>query len=223
MSTAMNKVRISLIGIDGSGKSTHLYALLQELHNRGLCCKYINLRGEYFRFISVPFLIVCKLVGREGKFIFDGREYHTRHPYFGSQRNSINDAWTLLFLVDICVLALLRGYFSTRRRIILVDRCIIDSIVDLMASLRDDTLYKGRLGKLFLRLMKPRITVLLDLEEEEALDRGQDIPGLNYLRLRRPLYKKLSADLKIPIINSDRSFDIVHQEIIASIKCSGFI
>ena len=196
-------------------------ALLHELHNRGLRCKYINLRGEYFRFISMPFLIICKLVGREGKLISNGREHRTRHPYFGSQRNSINDAWTLLFLVDICVLALLRGYFSTHRRIVLVDRCIIDSIVDLMASLRDDTLYKGQLGKFFLRLMKPRITVLLDLEEEEALNRGQDIPGLNYLRLRRPLYKKISVDLKIPMINSGRSFDIVHQEIVASIKCLG--
>jgi hypothetical protein len=45
---------------------------------------------------------------------------------------------------------------------------------------------------------------------------------LNYLRLRRPLYKKISVDLKIPMINSGRSFDIVHQEIVASIKCLGF-
>ena len=212
------KNKDGLIGIDGSGKSTHLATLFHELHDNDLCCKYVNLRGEHFRFISLPFLLLCKLVRREGRFVTKGREYRTRHPDFGGPKNRINLVWSFLFLIDISILALWRGYFSPRPEVILCDRCILDSIVDLMASLGDNTLFRKSVVRLFLSVMRPDIVILLDVEEKKALNRGREILGLDYLEVRRVLYQKVASNLEIPIVDSGKPFESVHKTIIDHIN-----
>jgi thymidylate kinase len=83
-----------------------------------------------------------------------------------------------------------------------------------MASLRDDAIHRKGVGQFFLWLMKPDIVLLLDLNEEEALIRGRETPGLYYLSLRRPLYQKIALDLQIPTIDSSKPFSVVHEEIL---------
>jgi len=209
----MEKTRICLIGIDGSGKTTHLTALLQEFRQNDLRCKYINLRGEYFRFLSLPTLFFFRLIGREKKFVFGDRVYFSRHPMLGPKSSLLTQLWSLLFLLDLLVLALLRGYFSVRPDIILCDRCVIDALVDLMVALGKLDLYRGHTARPFLRILTPEITLLLDVDETQALMRGRDKLDLDYLKLRRPLYLRIASELRLFTIYSGKDFLSVHREI----------
>lgn len=213
----MSKIRICFIGIDGSGKTTHLLALLDKLSSKGLHCKYIPLRGTYFRFISLPLLYLCRIFGREEKIVLNGKKRYIRHPNLISN-SAIKTLWSILFLIDMYILAILRGYFWSRAQIILCDRYIVDSLVDLMVALKDYTIYRRRIGRFFLSLIRPDMTLLLDVSEKEAFSRKKDAPSLSYQILRRDLYRRIAADLNIPVINTDRPFNIVHKEIISYIR-----
>jgi len=216
----MSKIKICLIGIDGSGKTAHLLAIMREFHENGIDCKYVALRGTYFRLLSLPFLYLCRLLGCEGKLTTEGREHRTRHPHpnLVNRSTALKLLWAVLFLVDIYILAMLRGYFSLLADIVLCDRFVADSLVDLMATLRDDSIYRGRIGRFFLRVTWPDVVLLLDVDEEKAFEREKDIPSLEYLRSRRSLYRKIASDYGIPRIDTGRPFAVVHQDIINHLK-----
>lgn len=213
----MSKIKICLSGIDGSGKTTHLHTLIRKLGELGFHCKYISLRGMYFRFVSLPLLYLCRILGYEEKIVAEGNERYVRHPNL-IHSSAIKLLWTTLFLIDMYLLAVLRGYFWSRAEVILCDRYMADSIVDLMVALKDDTVYSGRIGKFFLFLTRPDMILLLDVDEEEAFKRKKDMLNLEQLGLRRNLYRKMASELGIPIIDASRPFTVVHKDILNHVK-----
>lgn len=214
----MSKVKICLIGIDGSGKTSHLLALKLRLESMELHCKQICSRGNYFRFLSLPFLYIFRLLGCEDTFTFRGRKYRTRHLSSKYKNTSISRLWTLLFLMDTYILLIMRGYFFSRADITLCDRSTTDSIIDLMATLKSSVIYHGRTVRFFLSLTWPDVVLLLDVDEDKAFQRKTDIPNLEYLRSRRILYHKMASDLGIPIIDTGRPFTMAHLDIVNHLK-----
>jgi hypothetical protein len=88
-----------------------------------------------------------------------------------------------------------------------------------MVDVNDETLHKKLVGRLLLKL-KPSISkfFLLDVHESFAFRRKNDLPNLDYLVQRRRKYLLIADELRIPIINAERPFLVVHNEIIGNIN-----
>lgn len=215
----MRRVTICLVGIDGSGKTTHLSALMRELNERGLNCKYVHMSGGYYRFLSLPFLLFCRLLGYEKAIVVNGRKFYTRHPNLAHRNTAISQLWPIFFLFDMSIVTLLLKRPSFRSGILLCDRyTILDSIVDLMVALGDDSLSDRAVIKLFSLIMRPTMPLLLDVDKREALQRKKGTPGSELLGQRIDLYRKMASDLGIPIVDASKSFAVVHENVTDHVK-----
>ena len=137
----------------------------------------------------------------------------TRHIYLRKKSNLIH-VWTILFLIDILLLSIFRGFFLTRSSVLLCDRCIVDSIVDLMTFTGDATLYKNKICEIFIRLLKPDYIFLMDVDEDVAFNRRDEEINVEYLKFRRNLYLEMAHRYQIIIINSELSFQKVHNKLL---------
>ena len=90
---------------------------------------------------------------------------------------------------------------------LICDRYIHDTIVDLTIDLNYP---KEKAGVLLNRVMKllprPNLVFLVDVSEEIAYSRKNDIPAIDFLRERRSIYLKIGRQYKMLILNG-------HQEI----------
>ncbi len=186
--SARNRVTIApmmicLSGIDGSGKTTQLELIAEELRKRGLQYKRVSLR--WAAFVSYPLLGVARLIGYTKWKMIRGTTRHATHEFY---RNlAVAKLWPWLFSIDMLMrsfvlvsIPLKMGYY------VLCDRFVLDAMADLMEEVRDSHFPSALVGRVLFRCVpKESIIVLLDVEEEIAFMRKDDIPSLDYLRARR--------------------------------------
>lgn len=192
-------IKICLIGIDGAGKTEHLLSLRNELEERGNSCKYTNLRGLHFRLFSLPLLMFLKSISKN----------NGRYPRHDTPSNIVK-IWMFLFLLDIWLLAVFRGYFFPRRDVLLSDRGVTDSVIDVALHARDGDLLGHWVVNLFSAILKCDTFILLDIDAETAYERKKGNEELQELKLRRELYLEIADMLEIPVISSAGLFEDVH-------------
>lgn len=207
----MKKITICLIGIDGSGKTSHTLALLKEIRDGGSDCKYVYLRAKGFKLFRVPILLLFKLAGLRINLRHYDSEFEEKNPNPYFAHRIIAFSWTIATLIDTIIIVAIRRYFFTPK-IIISDRYVFDSIVDLMITLKNDELFRKNYIRTFFSLTLPSRVILLDLNEDEAFSRKREI-SKESLRHRRVLYCRIALSLNIPVVNSGRSFYIVQQDI----------
>jgi len=206
---------ISLCGVDGCGKTTQVMLLKRFLISKGIKCAYVWFR--WTAFMSYPFLALCRVLGQTKAGINPRSGTHVSEHLF-YRYDAIGKTWMLLITFDLCIHYLLR----VRTRIhagflILCDRFVLDTIVDLIHDTGDDRFLRSFLGKFLVTLSKKSITMVLDVDEHVAFNRKRDIPSLNYVIARRATYLKLAKALRLTIIDADRKPDDVHKRIIDEI------
>ena len=211
-------MRIALSGIDGSGKTTLLRRVQQDLIRRGLKARYTNLRGLHFRLLSLPFLLACRLLGKEGRWFEGGQIRRSRHPDLGPGHRFLKTLWALLFLCDVTILALLRGYFWRSKTVVLSDRNIVDVLVDLMVALDTSDMHRASLVQPFIKLLGADATLVLDIPEEVASQRKQgEVNADATLTHRRQLYGGMATRLGLLVVDASRPLDQVYKEVWACI------
>jgi hypothetical protein len=90
--------------------------------------------------------------------------------------------------------------------VIIFDRSPIDTLVDIIADTRLP-IETGILRKLFLSLLPGgSIVIILDVNEEIALIRKEDILGKSHLSIRRKIYLKLAELYRWHVITTKGSF-----------------
>jgi thymidylate kinase len=204
---------ICFIGLDGSGKSSQAKFLYENLHKNQKKVKFV-----YGRFI--PYL--SKLSMNIGRRIFlnnkNNDDYKTN---LTNKRKIIKNKsilakfyFSLIFLetfIQIIIkikIPLSFGYG------IVADRYIHDTIinefsVDLDLSIEESN---ALLEKILKFVPYPDFTFFIDISEETALKRKQDIPSSEYLKIRSKYYRSLKLD-KMFIINGEKDLNEI-QEII---------
>jgi dTMP kinase len=175
---------------------------ISHFHISGVKFQYLWAREPYF--LSLPFLAFCRAIGltklhRRGHFGWPEHNFRGKPVALAWRLLQFFDAWWFSFM-KVRLLMLL-GYT------VVCDRFLHDVLVDLMVDTGDHTIYKRRLGRLFMALVpKSALVFLLDVPEKIAFQRKHDIPHMGYLGVRRRLYQRLAEVYKMFILGGNQTF-----------------
>ncbi len=208
----MNYKLICISGPDGVGKSTQAELLIENLINSGLNAEYRWMRFNHF--LSLPILALGRLFGLSEITSFNGHKigyHHFERSHFLSTLYSIS------LLLDTLISTIWKVYFPIKfqGRYIVCDRFIYDTIVDLMISTSEQSIYKERLGKIFLKLIPEDSKFLMLITDEESLrKRRDDVKYDKNLALKIALYYQLAEYFNIPIIDGNLTVKEINTKIL---------
>lgn len=195
---------ICFIGMDGSGKSTQAQALVKALEAGGHRSRWV--RNRFDPILTRPFMWLGKALffGGKGK-LEDYKGYATnrkrvfRNPAF---RLFYSYALLLDYYCQLSVRVCLPLMF---RQSIVCDRYIYDTVVDLAVELNYS---RERTSKVLRRLLyllpKPDLVFLMDVPEEIAYRRKDDIPSIDFLKERREVYLYIAREQGMAILDGSR-------------------
>jgi hypothetical protein len=193
---------IALSGIDGSGKSWQAQKLALRMKSEGLSVKILWMRGYGKVFFSFPMLFFCRLVGitrvhnlLNGKRVSEYRFYLYK---------PISLLWPWLQYSDALLYSKISAFLSKNFDVTIMDRNAIDMLVDVLL---DTNFPSGsRLIQLLFKSLLPKGLCLfvLDIGEEVAAIRKNDILNLSYLKARREMYQKLAHIHGWPLISTEK-------------------
>jgi thymidylate kinase len=204
-----------LIGIDGTGKTTHALGIIDYLQKSGYKCKYVWFGSPYF--FSFPFMVICRLLGYTKTHYLANGTVVSEHQYY--KNKSLSRLWPWVQFIDILIsvdmrvkVPLLFGFA------VVCDRFVPDTLVELMTDVKDVGLHERLVGRLIIKSMpKSSRLMLLDVNEKTALRRKNDVLGLGYLTRRRNEYLLISRDLRIPIVNGEAPLGDVKRNLLTLI------
>ena len=202
------KLLICFIGIDGSGKTTLANALALAMRERGIRSQYVYNRFEPL--LLKPFIWLGKALFLRGKDMF--KEYDeyssTKRRLFQNRLISFFYEYSLTF--DYLLQAMVKIRLPLMRgRNLVCDRYIYDTVItDLAPSLSYSEEKIEKMLKRFTRLFPvPELVFLVDVPEEIALQRKNDIPSINYLKERRRLYLLVKKHRDIIFLDGSRDLE----------------
>lgn len=198
------------MGADGSGKTTYLKEIENKVINNGKKTRHIWLRSP--KILSKPLMAYCRLVGLTKYKTINGIRY-SKHEFYRSP--FVSWLFPLLQLVDFKI----KWYFEKTKidndDVVFFDRFNIDTLADLMVDTKKIELHKSWIGKQFLKLTPNNSNIIVLYVDDEIIRRRKlDTLHDEHLSYKVKVYKKLSNDLKIKLINNNRDFEIVKKDIV---------
>lgn len=194
---------ICFTGMDGAGKTTLAKFLTDDLHEKGIKSRYVY--NRYTPILLKPVLLLGKLLFLRDKDVFRDYTEYSKTKKTASKRHPI--------LAGIYQhLLLFEYFFQTLFKIklpllfgkkIVCDRHIYDTIItDLSVDFNySEEDVKKILSKILSLFPTPDITFLVDLPEEIAYQRKDDVPSVDYLRDRRKRYLYIGKECKMIILD----------------------
>lgn len=166
---------ICFAGVDGSGKTTLARSLEDYLKKSGLLCKYVWCGWRGFEsFLFGPFARLIKThYERGGTF-----NRLTKTAPFSSFA-------TFDYILRVFPSILVSLY---RYDVVIADRYVYDLLVGLAVTSGKKN---PHIQKLLNLLPKPDITFYIDISEELAYSRKNDISSPNYLSKQKKIYPKI--------------------------------
>jgi dTMP kinase len=102
---------------------------------------------------------------------------------------------------------------------VLSDRYVYDTIINLSVNLNDSVEdFKANLFKFSASCPKPDLVVYVDVPEEVAFQRKDDIPSINYLKKRRKLYLTILKDYNFVALDGFNPPECVEQQMKAVLE-----
>ena len=204
---------ICITGIDGVGKTTLAKNLVKMMTQDGVRFEYVY--GRLKPFILRPFMILGRKILLKGKNIFsDYTNYKNTKKYLSKNYPILAWIYQALLLFDYFI----QIFLNIKIRLLLgkniiCDRYIYDVVitdlsVDFNYSEKD---VRKVLHYILLLLPKPDVVFLIDLPEEIAYRRKNDIPSIDYLRDRRRTYLSLSKEFGMVILDGSQSLEELRQ------------
>jgi thymidylate kinase len=204
----MAKVFVCFTGSDGSGKSTIASSIFDSMLRENK--KTMKIYGRYRPLLTKHLAAVAKRL-----FLHSGNELFSDYDGFLNTRRSLLNASSLISRIYLyTVIAEYIFQITIKLTIpyrlgysIICDRYIYDTIINdisLYAGLSVDET-KDLLRKAWYFIPKPDIVFLIHVPEQVALERKNDIPSLNYLRLRNRLYSEIADCQKFLFLDGTRN------------------
>lgn len=204
---------ICMTGIDGAGKTTLVRRTVSALQRKGESAVYVY--GRTYPVLSRFLMAAGRITLLRKQDIWqDYGQYATskkrvmRNPF-------LSWVYTASVLVDYYSqiwLKLLPHFFS--RRFVILDRYVYDTVInDLSVHLSYSEERTAKAIDQGLRLLPtPMLSILIDLPEEVAFSRKDDMPHVDFLKERRELYVQLLSRPEFMKINGEDDPDELLRE-----------
>ncbi|MCD6100314.1 MAG: thymidylate kinase [Candidatus Marinimicrobia bacterium] len=212
---------ICFIGIDGSGKTTLAKSVVRAL-------------SEEDSFVYVHSLIEARLLKpfmKLGRWVFaKGKSKEKNYREFSKEKRSRFSKHRILFpfykfflFLDYTpqvfrkvTLPILRG------KKLVSDRYVYDTLINMGLNMNYDASRIAKSINAFFRFFpRPDITFLIDVPEEVAFSRKDDIPDIEYLRERRHIYLALAEIFHMHILDGTKPLGVLTQEVLEKMRRSG--
>lgn len=210
---------ITISGLDGSGKSTQIKMLQDELERNG---------SKVFYFHAIEFslaqkisdfknknCLICKILGR--------CKTNTKKNRSVTKANFIQIFLRKVFLrIDVWRFNLLRNKLRNKHfDYILSDRYFYDSIINIafLENQKNNNITKTLEGALYLNkkssLLKPDLAIYLQTTPSLIMSRDR-IPdqGLQYLIDKKAIYDESAKNFAMQIIDGNRNREEIQKNII---------
>jgi thymidylate kinase len=192
---------IIVSGIDGSGKTTIIEAVKEELARQGQESRYVWLR--YNHYLTKFLLAFCRLIRL------------TRYEHFENSRVGYHDfhkskiiSWLFVILtyLDTLAVSVVRVYLPVlvSTKTIICDRWVYDIMIDLEVDTRIDFSEGTLVSKLFKALLPMNNRYFFIKRDFDTVRKARDesMNDRNFPR-RYALYEKHSHDTGIEIIDNN--------------------
>lgn len=189
---------VGLVGVDGSGKTYLADHLCDRLDEEGILWRRVWSR--FRNYLSKPLLALTRLTGHNRKVEQDGVRIGY-HDFQASRPLAL--VFLALQAVDQVLDILIRYRLRRGCGLIVGDRCVFDTLVDLAVDTGLDRLVIERLGPLLVRLL-PRPWHVVVVSRPVALIRESRPDALldrHFLR-RRALYLRLARRFGLPVVEN---------------------
>lgn len=209
---------ICFTGIDGSGKTTLAKELIKDLKENGIRVEY---RWGKFESSLLRLLILVK-----NKLLLHESDLKENYERSLKLKNNLfnNNLISMLYEYFVLVNYTFQVIFKIAIPLkmgknIICDRYVYDTIVDLALDLRySDGKIKYRLNQLFRLLPRPDVLFFIDVPEEVAFRRKNDIPSIEFLRNKKEVYFKILKITKmdkniVSVINGTNSVHNLKKEV----------
>lgn len=190
---------VCVSGVDGAGKTTivRMLACLYKRLGFRVRCRWLR----WFALLSYPLYLYARLLKRT--LVLQARGHTLRLRVFWVDK-ALRQLYPRTLLTDLLLYYL---YISTvsllgRADILLLDRCFVDALIDLVWETRDTGFLKSAPAKACLGLQKNMKTVFLVVDPKTAARRKRDIVSLKELYFKRRLYEKIGKLLQAPVIDT---------------------
>ena len=183
-------------GVDGSGKSTQLALLGRYLRSRGFKVKYLWLRW----FAAFTFLLY--LYAKMRRTIIVRTRTRPVHVHIFWVDPLLRYSYPRLLLLDLILWFVLNKLVARIKGcdMLLIDRFILDVLVDLLWEVRDIKFLKSTLVRSMWGCVKS--TVVLTVKPREAIKRKSDIISLREAAFKKRCFEILAKYLDIPILDA---------------------
>ena len=190
-----------LAGMDGAGKTLQARRLVQELTAADVPTCYLWCRGR--NWLSLPIIALGRRLQGAPKTHQDVADENDRRREADYQKKKTgilrNPLARLLWSVTVLTERLLELSLYVRRalrrgQVVVADRYLFDSLVDLAVDLDEPPEVAARRLSQWYTAMLPRpdCVFLLDVDPVTAYARKSDVPSLDYLTRRRAHYLALA-------------------------------
>jgi len=202
-----NNIIISIVGIDGSGKTTVANKIADKL-NKEKKETFIYKHCRLELIISKPIVLFAKLFFLKNK-NENCIEYRQHKKELILKYPILSYLYLILILLDYYLQIFVKLYIPLfLGKSVICDRYIIDTLAtDIAIDFSSNEFFLKKLYNILLRFFpKPKIVIFLDIPEEVAFARKDDIPDLEYLKERRSIYLNISKWVQNSVVvNADKS------------------
>lgn len=183
---------ICFIGIDGSGKSTLARKAISLLSEYGVRCKYVW-GGCSLHILKQFIKLVRRPIVRKADPFRDYSGYHASLQRMGN-RKILFKIYLFVFLVEYLAEVLIKIRIPLwLGGNVVSDRYVFDVITSNAANYGLSFHEHLKLVENMLRICpKPQMVYFVDIPEEIAISRKDDVPSIEYLINRRKYYQNMS-------------------------------
>lgn len=200
---------ICFIGTDGSGKTTRVKKLVNDLNQKGIPAKYVWFRFPYF--LTLILLGTARVLGFT-KYLRHGKSRIVEHNF---HRQPFKTLFPLLVFLDTLFYYTRKVAIPSKFDLVVVcDRWIYDIIVDITVDTRDPYFEGSLLGRLFNSLAsRATFPVFLDAPDHVLEARRPETKLDPWASKRRLLYRSVANKHRLYTLYSNAKIDVTHQEL----------
>ena len=207
------------MGIDGSGKTTLSKGLIDKYRNQGVNIKYLYAR--HIPILLYPFKLLSKVLLYKNNYEFKNYKKYSEIKYgFSNKHHILVKLYTTVWAIDYLIFSGIKIYWNVLlNKYLIVDRYIADVVINIaIASRLKDRELHFLLNFFHFFFPKPDLCFFIDVDEEVAFQRKNDIQSVQYLKERKEKYFVLRKYYKFLVVGGHLNKEELLNKVMEQIK-----